>query len=63
VAAASLHPGTTVTVAGEAGSVDLPLGVDPDLAPGTVYVPANLAATAGLGASRVVTVTAAGGDT
>ncbi len=62
VAAASLHPGSTVTVAGEAGSVDLPLGIDGGLVPGTVYVPANLAATAGLGATPVVTVTAAGGE-
>jgi anaerobic selenocysteine-containing dehydrogenase len=60
-AAASLHPGATVTVAGERGTIDLPLGIDAGLVPGTVYVPANLASTAGLGATPVVTVTPVGG--
>ncbi len=62
-AAASLHPGATVTVAGARGRVDLPLGIDTGLVPGTVYVPANLASTAGLGATPVVKVTPVGGDT
>jgi NADH-quinone oxidoreductase subunit G len=61
-AAASLHAGVRVTVAGATGSVGLPLGIDPSLVPGTVYVPANLAATSGLDASPVVTVTPVGGE-
>ncbi len=68
--AAYLHPddaarigvtaGTEVRVANTAGSVRLPVAVDASLAPGTVYVPYNLDATAHFAASPVVSVEVAG---
>ena len=44
--------------------VTLAVGIDPTLAVGSVYVPANLPATAGLGASVSVKITPlrTGGD-
>ncbi len=70
VAAAYVHPndatrlgltaGTLVTVAGDRGEIDLPLGLDESLAPGTVYVPFNLDETSELGNALAVTLEAAG---
>ncbi len=50
----ALTEGTVVRVTGDNGSATLPVAFDPSLAQGTVYVPANLAATAALGASAAV---------
>lgn len=61
VAALGVEPGAPVTVAGESGSVTLPVAVDNSLGDGSVYVPANLSETADLGAAVAVTVTP-GGD-
>jgi assimilatory nitrate reductase catalytic subunit len=44
------------------GTVQLPVVLDSTLAPRTVYVPFNLAGTAGLGASAAVTVDVIRGD-
>ena len=55
-----LTPGEPVTVGSDQGSVTLPLMADRSLGEGTVYVPANLADTAGLGAAVAVTVSAGG---
>jgi NADH-quinone oxidoreductase subunit G len=60
VASLGVEPGVLVTVAGESGSVTLPVAVDNSLGEGTVYIPANLAGTAALGAAVSVTVTAGG---
>ena len=50
----------TLTVDGE---VTLPVVIDPSLVEGTVYVPFNLAATAGLGAVGTLRIDAVrGGD-
>ncbi len=46
-----VEPGAMVTVAGESGSVTLPLAVDNSLGEGTVYIPANLSKTSSLGAA------------
>jgi NADH-quinone oxidoreductase subunit G len=46
-----------VNVAGAYGSVELPLALDNSLGRGTVYIPANLAATRNLGAAAAVTLT------
>jgi NADH-quinone oxidoreductase subunit G len=63
-AAAHLHPddaerlgvteGARVVVTGDGGEADLPVAIDPSLAPGTVYVPFNLGVS--FGASPGVTV-------
>ncbi len=53
-----LEPGDIASVEGEAGTVSLPVALDRSLGRGAVYVPANLAATAGLGASVAVVITA-----
>jgi hypothetical protein len=50
----------TITLDGE---VRLPVAIDPSLVEGTVYVPFNLAATAGLGATGTLRIDAVrGGD-
>jgi NADH-quinone oxidoreductase subunit G len=41
----------TARVTGSAGTAELPVRIDPSLAPGTVYVPFNLGATLGSGAA------------
>jgi len=41
--------GSTVRVSGSGGSADLPAALDPSLAPGTVYLPANLGVSVGNG--------------
>ena len=46
--------GSVLDVRAEGGSVELVVRLDPTLAAGTVYVPANLAGTAALGASSTV---------
>jgi NADH-quinone oxidoreductase subunit G len=46
-----------VNVEGAYGSVELPLALDNSLGRGTVYIPANLAATRNLGAAAAVTLT------
>ena len=51
--------GGLADVAAGGTTITLPVGLDPTLADGTVYVPANLAATAGLAADLAVSVTAA----
>ncbi|HEX9855814.1 MAG TPA: NADH-quinone oxidoreductase subunit NuoG [Acidimicrobiia bacterium] len=71
-AMAHLHPrdagalaagdGATVRVTSDAGSVELPLRLDPSLAPGTLYVQANLAKTRQLGSALAVDVAAVEGD-
>jgi NADH-quinone oxidoreductase subunit G len=65
-AVAHLHPrdagslgltaGVLVAVESTTGAAELAVTFDPDLTPGTVYVPANLAETAGLGDAVAVTV-------
>ncbi len=45
-----------VRVIGDHEPVELPVKIDPSLAPGAAYIPANLAATAPLGASPAVTL-------
>jgi NADH-quinone oxidoreductase subunit G len=56
-----LAAGATAAVEGEYGSVELPVAIDNSLGVGTVYVPANLSATRGLGAA-VAVVVSPGGD-
>jgi NADH-quinone oxidoreductase subunit G len=53
-----LEAGDVASIEGENGSVELPVALDRSLGRGTVYVPANLAATAELGASVAVVITA-----
>ena len=48
--------GQTVEVTNDRGSVELPLAFDSSLAPGTVYVPANLPETGVLGGGLVVEI-------
>ena len=57
-AALGLSAGEVASIEGENGSVSLPVALDRSLGRGTVYVPANLAATAELGASVAVVITA-----
>jgi predicted molibdopterin-dependent oxidoreductase YjgC len=57
--ALALTDGQEVDVAGEFGTVRLPLRLDSTLAEGSVYVPANLDSTWALGVPDVVTVEAA----
>jgi NADH-quinone oxidoreductase subunit G len=49
--------GALVLVESEYGSVELPVAIDNSLGTGTVYVPANLSATRGIGAAVAVVVT------
>ncbi len=56
LAALAVEPGTTVTVEGDSGTAELPVAVDNSLGNGSVYVPANLAATRALGASVAVVI-------
>ena len=53
-----LEAGAVASIEGENGNVTLPVALDRSLGRGTVYVPANLAATADLGASVAVVITA-----
>ena len=53
-----LAAGDTASIEGENGTGTLPVAIDRSLGRGTVYVPANLAATAELGASVAVVITA-----
>ena len=53
-----LTVGDVASVEGDNGSVSLPVALDPSLGRGTVYVPANLAATADLGATVAVAIAA-----
>ena len=50
----TLSAGTALRVTSRYGSVTLPVAIDPSLARGTVYVPANLVETAALGADTSV---------
>ena len=59
--ALALSEGAALDVTNEHGSITLPMALDPSLAPGTVYIPANLAETAALGASTSVVLEEAGG--
>jgi NADH-quinone oxidoreductase subunit G len=71
-AAAYLHPrdagamaikqGDMVSITGDGPSVDLPVVIDPSLAPGTVYVPFNLDATAGFWSTGGVAIEASRGE-
>jgi len=54
--ALGLSDGDEVEVRGEIGAVDLPVRIDPSLAPRTVFVAANLPETADLEASGSVTL-------
>ncbi|MDQ3782753.1 MAG: NADH-quinone oxidoreductase subunit NuoG [Actinomycetota bacterium] len=54
--------GDLVTVEGEYGSITVPVVIDQTLAPGAVYVPANLEGTAALGAPASVRITPARGE-
>ena len=54
--ALGVSPGSVLDVRGEDGSVELAMRLDPTLTAGTVYVPANLADTAALGASVTVDI-------
>ncbi len=56
--ALALTEGGRAVVSGDYGEVELTVAIDPSLAQGTVYVPANLPETAALGAPRDVSVTA-----
>jgi NADH-quinone oxidoreductase subunit G len=56
--ALALAPGQEVNVTGEYGTVRLPLELDPTLAEGSAYVPANLDSTWVLGTPDVVSVEA-----
>ncbi len=51
-----VEAGEEVILRGPYGAVALPVGIDPTLAGGTVYVPANLPATAALGAPSHVEI-------
>jgi predicted molibdopterin-dependent oxidoreductase YjgC len=53
-----VEPGAVVVVESEYGSAQLPVAIDNSLGSGTVYVPANLEATRGLGAAVAVVLTA-----
>jgi predicted molibdopterin-dependent oxidoreductase YjgC len=57
-----VQPGDTVRVAGDYGSVDLPVRVDESLAEGTVYVQANMDGSRALGAPLIVQVDAVRGE-
>ena len=52
-------PGDPVRVEGDYGAITVPLAIDPTLAEGAVYVPANLDGTADLGAPASVRITPA----
>ncbi len=54
------EPGDILTVEGDGGSVELPVGIDNSLGDGTVYVPANLASTRGLGSEVAVAISRGG---
>ncbi len=54
--ALAVTAGDVVRVVGDHEPVELPVAIDQSLAPGSAYVPANLAATAPLGASTAVTL-------
>jgi predicted molibdopterin-dependent oxidoreductase YjgC len=54
--ALGLTEGEEVEVRGEVGAIDLPVTLDPTLAPGSVYVAANLPETADLEAAASVTL-------
>ncbi len=54
--ALAVTEGASVRVIGDNGSATLTVGFDTSLAPGTVYVPANLAETAALGMSPIVEI-------
>jgi NADH-quinone oxidoreductase subunit G len=54
--ALGLSDGDEVEVRGDVGAVDLPVRLDPTLAAGAVYVPANLPETADLDAATSVTL-------
>ena len=60
-AALALREGDRVAVRGF-GSIELLAAIDPSLAPGTVYVPGNLAETAALGGAPAVTVDVVRGE-
>ncbi len=51
-----LVEGASASLQSESGSATLPVAFDRSLGRGTVYVPANLAATRGLGAAVAVTL-------
>ncbi len=55
-----LEAGAVAMVESESGSVRLPVAIDNSLGAGTVYVPANLAETAALGAAIAVAISAGG---
>jgi NADH-quinone oxidoreductase subunit G len=54
--ALAVGAGDVVRVAGDHGSAELPVKIDPSLAIGAAYIPANLKGTASIGASRSVTL-------
>jgi NADH-quinone oxidoreductase subunit G len=54
--ALAVGPGDVVAISGDGPRVELPVVVDPSLAPGSVYVPANLDATAGFWSTTGVSV-------
>ena len=56
VAALGVEPGAIVIVEGDSGTAELPVVVDNSLGNGSVYVPANLAATRALGSSVAVAI-------
>ena len=58
----AVSAGDVVRVVTEHGAVELPVRIDPTLAEGAAYVPANLAATAVLGAAPSVTIEPSAGD-
>ena len=60
IEALGVAPGDLLLVEGNGGSVELPVAVDNTLGQGTVYVPANLAATAPLGSSVAVAISRGG---
>jgi NADH-quinone oxidoreductase subunit G len=62
LAVLAVQPGDTVRVAGDYGSVDLPVRVDESLAEGTVYVQANMDGSRALGAPLIVQVDAVRGE-
>ena len=55
-AAITATEGQTVEISNDRGSAELPLAFDASLAPGTVYVPANLPETSVLGGGLAVEV-------
>ncbi len=55
-AALAVGAADVVRVVGDHGSIEVPVVIDPTLAEGAAYVPANLAGTAAIGASPSVTI-------